>query len=230
MLFDPNILKLHRDYASKHMHKSDFLFEFAAQDILDHIETLKQNFNSVIEIDGRTEHLSRLLKMNITKGSDISEFAGKFDLVLSSMNLHWINDVRGFIKQLQNILAPKGTFIANFIGDGSFRNLKRLLIDVETKAGRPHAMHVIPMISAENAYRLFQEAGFDFIVSDIHKIELEYDSPIGLMKELKNMGENNALSSGIHPLPREILKCQNKFEDQIIMVSVVASYTHDFSQ
>jgi hypothetical protein len=83
-------------------------------------------------------------------------------------------------------------------------------------------MHVIPLIPAENIYKLFQEAGFNFIVVNTQKLELEYDTPIRLMRELKNMGENNAMTNNIAPLPRAIFDYKDKFEDSVTLVTVVA--------
>ena len=82
-------------------------------------------------------------------------------------------------------------------------------------------MHIIPLIPAENIYKLFQEAGFKFIVVNTQKLELEYDNPIRLMQELKNMGENNAMANNIAPLPRAILDYKDKFKDTVTLVTIV---------
>jgi hypothetical protein len=129
--------------------------------------------------------------------------------------------VPNFIKQIVPILKPNGVFIANFIGAGSFDNLKKLFINLESDSSRPHYMHVIPLIPAENIYKLFQEAGFSFIIVNTQNLELEYDNPIRLMKELKNMGENNSMANNIAPLPRAVFDCKDKFKDSVLLVSVV---------
>jgi hypothetical protein len=79
------------------------------------------------------------------------------------------------------------------------------------------------MIPADKLYMIFQEAGFKFIVVARIEMDLEYDHPIKLMKDLKNMGENNALCSNILPLPKQILssKIEEPFKDQLTFVTLV---------
>jgi ubiquinone/menaquinone biosynthesis C-methylase UbiE len=246
MLFDNKLLQLHRDYAAKNLHKSDFLINFSAEDILDHVEQLGNNFTDIIELGARTGHLStfflndnssflvtdssqKMLDKNPAKKKLLLETDAELpfahdsaDLIMSAMNLHWINNVPSFLKQISSTLKSNGVFIANYIGSGSFDNLKKLFIEVESNSSRPHYMHVIPLIPAENIYKLFQEAGFNFIVVNTQKLELEYDTPIRLMRELKNMGENNAMTNNIAPLPRAIFDYKDKFEDSVTLVTVVA--------
>jgi len=245
MLFDPKLLELHRDFAADNLHKSDFLFKFAADDIIEHLKLLNSDFTNIIELGARTGFISdfilkfnknlvvtdpssKMLKKNpainkvkLAHDDDLNFPYDSADLMISSMNIHWINNVPNFIKQVHNILKSNGVFIGNFIGAGSFNNLKKIFIQTETESSNTHFMHVIPLIPAENAYKLFQEAGFNFIVVNTHKIELEYDSPIRLMKELKNMGENNPMIEHISPLPKKILNYKDNFEDSVTMITVV---------
>jgi NADH dehydrogenase [ubiquinone] 1 alpha subcomplex assembly factor 5 len=249
MLFDNKLLELHRDYAAENLHKSDFLIKFAAEDIIDHIEQLGDDFTDIIELGGRTGHLSTFFlkksasfivtdnsqkmldnnpantKLLLNNDADLPFALNTADLIVSSMNLHWINNVPNYLKQISLILKPNGAFIVNFIGNGSFDNLKKLFIEAESSSARPHSMHVIPLIPAENIYRLFQEAGFKFIVVNTQKLDLEYDTPIRLMKELKNMGENNSMINNITPLPRAILSYNNSFEDSLTLVTAVVRKT-----
>ena len=138
------------------------------------------------------------------------------------MNLHWINDLRNYAKSIYKILKKDGAFIANFIGSPSLKNLKNTLVNAEIKDQSHHLPHIIPLIEADKLYMLFQEAGFKFIIVGRIEIDLEYDNPIKLMKDLKNMGENNAIASPILPLPKSIFKQQySSFKDQLTFVSLV---------
>lgn len=247
MLFDYNLIKLHRDFAANNLDKSDFLLLHAEKVIRENIAQLEWDFkkqNNILEIGARNIDLSNalvkagvnlttaefsptMLKKNPAKNKILLENdnlnleENTIDMIISIMNLHWVNDVRQFAKDIYQILKKDGAFIANFIGDNSFNNFKKLIIEHEEKSGIPHLPHIVPLIQAENIYRLFQEAGFKFITVAREDIKLEYGSPINLMKDLKNMGENNAMIDSARILPRSILKHQGSFEDEVTLVTLV---------
>lgn len=247
-LFNKNLLKIHRDFAALNLHKSDFILKHSVDDIIDHLKELKIDFKTpkrIIEVGARYGLMSNILaklssdltvtdfselmldlnpaKDKILMDNDSLDFPeNSADLIVSSMNLHWVNDVRSYAKSIFKILKQDGAFVANFIGDGSLNNLKNFLLNIEMENNRPHIPHVIPMIPADKLYMLFQEAGFKFIVVARIEIDLEYDNPIKLMKDLKNMGENNSVSSSIIPLPKKILtNNESEFKDQLTFVSLV---------
>ncbi len=48
----------------------------------------------------------------------------KFDLVLSSMSLHWLNDLPGVFSQVKNVLKPDGLFVAALLGGNTLKELR----------------------------------------------------------------------------------------------------------
>ena len=46
------------------------------------------------------------------------------DLVLSSMALHWVNDVPGLLAEVRRVLKPDGAFIAAFLGGETLMELR----------------------------------------------------------------------------------------------------------
>ena len=248
MLFDYNKLKLHRDFAAENIQKSDFLIDHAENIIRENIielgwDPVKQK--EIIEIGPRSSELSAMF-MDVGVNLSVCDFSEKMltkspsnnkvlleddnlpfdensaDLIISALNMHYVNDVREYAKTIKKILKPGGAFISTFIGDNSFSNLKRILLTHEAEANIPHTPHIIPFIAADKLYLLFQEAGFRFIIVNREEIKLEYRKPIDLMKDLKNMGENNAMLEQANSLPRSIMHSQESFEDEIILVTLVA--------
>lgn len=251
MLFDYKKLKLHRDFAAGNIQKSDFLIDHAESIIRDNIIQLGWDpafQKDIIEIGPRSSDLSRMF---LDAGANLTciDFSQKMldrnpatnkivieddnlpfeensaDLIISSLNLHHVNDVREYAKSIHKILKPGGSFISTFIGDNSFTNLKKLILEHEAKASMPHAPHIIPFIAADKLYLLFQEAGFNFIIVNREEVNLEYQSALGLMKDLKNMGENNASINAPNILPRSLVPFKEKFEDEIIMVTLIVKKT-----
>ena len=46
------------------------------------------------------------------------------DLVLSSMALHWVNDVPGLLAEVRRVLRPDGAFLAAFLGGDTLQELR----------------------------------------------------------------------------------------------------------
>ena len=49
---------------------------------------------------------------------------GEFDLVISNLNLHWVNDLQGCFQRINQILKPDGVFLASLFGDQSLLELQ----------------------------------------------------------------------------------------------------------
>ena len=50
-----------------------------------------------------------------------------FDLILSSMSMHWINDLPRCLLQIKDILKPDGVFIASILGGKTLQELKVII-------------------------------------------------------------------------------------------------------
>lgn len=116
-----------------------------------------------------------------------------FDLVISALNMHLINDPVAFLNYVRKALNPGGWFIANFFGIGSLTNLRRNLLDSEITLKINCSPHIIPFIDIKDATGLMQFSEFTNIVSEAHKVEIEYRDIFKLMQDLKYMGEGNIL-------------------------------------
>ena len=230
MIFNTKLLKLHHEFARQHIDESDFLIEHAANEIMHDIALLNITPKTILELGPRAGHLSRKLAMqypDTTRHSGLdpesSALQTNFDLIVSCMNFHWINEVEKHLRHIHSILTDEGKYVLNFAASGSLENLKHYLLQCELESGTGHSPHIIPFPKEEKVQTMFQQCGFKFVVVSTEKIELEYENPVKLMKDLKNMGENNALVSGIGVLPRKALEWQdNAFHDVVNLVSVVA--------
>ena len=47
-----------------------------------------------------------------------------FDLVASSLALHWVNDIPGVLKEVLRVLKPDGVFIACVLGGDTLAELR----------------------------------------------------------------------------------------------------------
>eukprot|EP01052_Picozoa_sp_SAG31_P025547 SAG31_NODE_2245_length_6101_cov_1.381539_1_plen_225_part_00 len=56
-----------------------------------------------------------------------------FDAVLSSMALHWVNDLPGVLIQSRMLLKPDGVFLAAMLGGDTLKELRSVLASCEQK-------------------------------------------------------------------------------------------------
>lgn len=116
-----------------------------------------------------------------------------FDLIISYFTLHWHNDVLQTLKHYNQLLKPNGLFIGLFFGGYSLKELRQSLLHAETELTQQAAPRVSPTIDVKDAGRLIQQSGFENPVSDLTRTVVSYDHPLTLMKDLKHLGETNAL-------------------------------------
>lgn len=128
-----------------------------------------------------------------------------FDLVASTLALHWINDLPGQLIQIRRILKPDGLFLAALLGAGTLRELRESLLEAETGLTGGAAPRVSPLPGLQDCAGLLQRAGFALPVADVDRVTVRYGDPLKLMADLKGMGERAAFAAGGHPLRRDVL-------------------------
>lgn len=151
-----------------------------------------------------------------------------FDLISFSLGLHKINDVQGFLQQINYLLADNGIFIGNFIGGESLKGLRFKMFEAEEQAGTPHHPHISPFIHFDQVAMLLQSAGFAEVIVDYENIDLEFANPLKLMQRIKQAGEANALlGRANYSLPKKVYchlsNNSEKFTDRLQLISFIAS-------
>lgn len=195
-IFDKELLKKRFQRADR----EDYLVAEAADMLNEHLLDIKRDFKDVLEIDRFDEVLP--------DGED------QYDLIKSSLHLHFINDIPGVLAQAKRLLKPDGLFIANFFGGETLKELRASFVAVEKDSISPR---ISPMIDVRDAGALLQRAGFALPVADVEKIEGAYMTPFHLMKHLKKIGENNAL-----------VKRSSKFMGKDFLMKVADAYADNF--
>jgi NADH dehydrogenase [ubiquinone] 1 alpha subcomplex assembly factor 5 len=138
------------------------------------------------------------------------------DLVTSSLTLHWVTDLPGFLAEIHRILIPDGLFMAALIGGDSLWELRESLAQAELDLRGGVSPRVSPMISVKDAGALLQRAGFALPVADVERKMILYPSPQRLLTDLKSMGETNALVARDPGFPPRALfaKCFEIYADR----------------
>jgi NADH dehydrogenase [ubiquinone] 1 alpha subcomplex assembly factor 5 len=119
--------------------------------------------------------------------------AGSFDMVMSSLSLHWINDLPGVLTQINHLLKPDCPFIGAMLGGDTLFELRTSLQLAEQERKGGISPHMSPLADVRDVGGLLQRAGFKMLTVDIDDIIVDYPDTFALMQDLQAMGENNAI-------------------------------------
>jgi SAM-dependent methyltransferase len=133
--------------------------------------------------------------------------AGRLDLIVSSLALHWVNDLVGTLIQIRLALAPDGLFIGAMLGGATLTELRASLLAAEAELTGGAGPRVSPFANAADGAALLQRAGFALPVVDTDTVTVRYAHPTRLLADLRAMGETSALRDRPRaPLTRAILE------------------------
>ena len=116
-----------------------------------------------------------------------------FDMVLSSLALHWINDLPGVLAQINSVLKPDSPFIGAMLGGDTLFELRTSLQLAEQERRGGISPHVSPLADVRDVGGLLGRAGFQMLTVDVEDIVVDYPDTFALMQDLQAMGESNAV-------------------------------------
>lgn len=132
--------------------------------------------------------------------------AESFDAVLSSLSLHWVNDLPSLLSSINNILKPDAPFLAAMFGGDTLFELRSSLqlADLERLGGV--SPHVSPLADVRDVGGLLTRCGFKLLTVDVDDVVVEYPDTFALMTDIQAMGEGNAILKSIGgPMSRDVL-------------------------
>ena len=212
-LFNRKLLKQNRNRIADKFAEANFIYQETAEIITQTIFDCKRNFNDVLEIGARDGDLGRKivdskkaenliqtdLAINfspdlVMDDEDLCFKNQSFDLIISNLNLHFINNIPQNLLEINRLLKSGGLFIASFFGEENLKELKGVFLQSEQELYEGISPRIIPNVDVKTAGMLLQKAGFVDVVSEKHRMEVEYSHPKKLLDDLKNMGEANILN------------------------------------
>lgn len=132
--------------------------------------------------------------------------ADTFDLVLSSLALHWINDLPGVLAQINNVLKPDCAFMGAMFGGDTLFELRTSLQLAEQERRGGISPHVSPLADVRDVGGLLGKAGFKMLTVDVDDIIVDYPDMFALMQDLQAMGESSAvLGREMGAIQRDVL-------------------------
>lgn len=217
-VFDRAAVRLHRARAAERPQAADFLVAEVAERLADRLDDLSRRFPLALDLGCRDGALARALEGRggierlvhadaalayarrapapaVVAEAEALPFAPRsFDLALSNLDLHWTNDLPGALLQLRQALKPDGLLLATLFGGDTLHELRRALIEAELAEQGGASPRVSPFADARDLGGLLQRAGFALPVVDTDTIEVSYADALALMRDLRAMGETNAVA------------------------------------
>jgi NADH dehydrogenase [ubiquinone] 1 alpha subcomplex assembly factor 5 len=221
-LFDRRAWRFHRDRAARLALGDgavDFLHSEIADRLFDRLDLIDREFAVVLDLGARDGGLARALAgrhgtVRVVAAEPARAFLARapgprvvadpelvpfrdasFDLVASNLVLHWTADLPGALVQLRRALKPDGLLLAALFGGGTLVELRTALFEAELAEEGGVSPRVSPSIELADAAALLQRAGFALPVADSETITVSYPDLLALMRDLRGMGETNALAA-----------------------------------
>ena len=219
-LFDRSLVRRHRDRAAPGFAAHDFLVRDVAERLADRLDDVTRRFPLALDLGCHTGEMADTLRgrggIETLVQCDLSPamaaraaahgnptlvvdeewlaFApASFDLVISNLSLHWVNDLPGTLMQIRQILKPDGLFLASLFGAGTLAELRQSLMEAELAEEGGVSPRVSPFADVKDLGALLQRAGFALPVVDTDTVAVTYADPMRLLADLRGMGETNAV-------------------------------------
>jgi SAM-dependent methyltransferase len=230
-LFDRALHRRRLDRAAARYAEADFLKARAAGDAVERLESIMRSFPVAVDLGARTgvfakllaqsparERVGRLIEADLSAamlgqrgGVQLDEerlpFADEsLDLVVSTLSLHWTNDLPGALVQIRRALKPDGLFIGALLGGTTLMELRQALLQAEAELSDGAGLRVSPFADVLDGAALLQRAGFALPVADLDRVTVRYGHALELIRDLRAMGETNVLADrSRRPLSRQVL-------------------------
>jgi len=190
--------------------ESLFLHEDAADEIEARLGMVNRAFMAPVLTGPWPEFWTRRLALpnlvTLPEAEVLDVAPGTHDLAIHAMALHWASDPVGQIIQLRRALKPDGFFLACLFGGRTLSELRDALTRAEAEVTGGLSPRVAPMAEIRDLGALLQRSGLALPVADSIRLTVDHASPFHLMRELRHMGEGNALSDRLrHPTRRAVL-------------------------
>lgn len=202
LIFNRSLLRLRRQRALQRFHAYDFLHQESAEQLRLRLQDVKDGrFESVLDLSPHTILQQKLLIdspgikiFHQPNDEEALPFPPNcYDLVISNLGLHWVNDLPGLLSQSRQTLKTKGLFLGSMLGGATLAELRQCLAEAEIKLFGGMSPRFSPLADLRDMAALMQRAGFYLPVCDSDKIEVTYRDAFALMHDLRGMGETNAI-------------------------------------
>jgi SAM-dependent methyltransferase len=173
-----------------------FLVREAAEGISERLAAVNRRFEQGLALDDgatRVRGVGRWSAARWGEGDALALEPASFDLAVSVLSLHQVNDLPGVLAQVRRALKPDGLFLAALLGGATLFELRDSFAAAETATTGGISPRVAPFADVRDLGSLLQRAGFSLPVADVERTTARYRDFGSLVRDLRIHGATNAL-------------------------------------
>lgn len=184
-----------------------FLQTSVADDVQERLDLVNRSFTAAAVVTGfPAVWQDRMPSAKIVKDGEVLDLTeDAHDLVIHALCLHWADDPVGQLVQCRRALRPDGLMIATLFAGQTLHELRSVLAESEISQTGGLSPRILPMGEVRDLGGLLQRAGFALPVADMMPLTVTYDTPIHLMRDLRAMGESNAMDQRLRTMARRAM-------------------------
>ena len=228
-VFDRAAVRRRRNRGARLRERATFLHDEVAERLAERLDDIQREFRRVLIVGALSDRLCASIGSRagaervvvsdtaealvrhrtgipVVADEEAIPFAeASFDLVLGALSLHAVNDLPGALVQIRRVLVEDGLFLAACFGGETLHELRRVMLEAESEVEGGASPRVAPFADTRDAGALLQRAGFALPVADSDTIVVTWPDALALMRDLRAMGEANALAARRRtPTPRAV--------------------------
>jgi NADH dehydrogenase [ubiquinone] 1 alpha subcomplex assembly factor 5 len=208
-LFDPKRHQIHLERSSKTFEKHRFLYDDFGAELIDRLKDIKRNFQNILNLSPHPltfpEDIGLISELKPPFLEDLKLEENHFDLIISNLAFHWVEDMVGLMVQIRKALKPDGLFLASFFGGESLHELRTSLMEAELQLTGGASLRTAPMTRIQDAPKVLGRGGFALPVVDTEQCTITYSSMSAIVEDLRGMGETLKIQEN-SPGSRELFK------------------------
>lgn len=218
-VFDRQAVRRQRNRSARLGERAIFLHDEIAERLAERLDDIQRQFPRVLVLGALSDRLCGLVAArtgvervvvsdsaellarrrtgtSVVADEDAIPFApASFDLVLGALTLHAVNDLPGALAQIRRVLVEDGLFLAACFGGETLQELRRVMLEAESETVGGASPRVAPFADIRDGGALLQRAGFALPVADSDTLTVTWPDALALMRDLRAMGEANALAA-----------------------------------
>lgn len=189
----------------------DFMYQVASEECIASLSELSITPSSILILGHfpgldavRTMYSSAVIDHHTGFVPDLPKDT-QHDIIISVGQLQWINDPLSYLQTIKSMMSTGGVFYGIFPGEDSFKELHKALIKADMILTKGAHQRIIPMISASDALNVMQAAHIGNPLVHVVSIELQHNTVIELLNDIRYMGAGNPLSQrASHFAPKKL--------------------------
>lgn len=183
-----------------------FLHEAVADEVQERLTEVNRRFTNPAIVTAFPEAWHAFPTARFVADEDVLDLEeGAHDLLIHDLALHWSSDPVGQLVQARRALRPDGLFLGALFAGQTLSELRAVMAEAEVALTGGLSPRVAPMGEIRDLGGLLHRAGLALPVADGVKLTVTYGDVMALFRDLRAMGETNALAARRKTMPPRVL-------------------------